>query len=236
MLLVSYFSFQQILSQYKRIKINNALPAYTDRYIVSNKDLGAKVKPRIILFGDSRIEQWQPNLQIDGYKVINRGISGETTAQMRFRFIQDVILLKPDLIIVQAGINDLVAASISPEYKKIIYKNTLQNLQWFVTEARKHQISVIFISIIHPAEPSIFRKIIWSNSIHQMVNSVNGDIEKSIRKGSYFLNANKLLNVIENKLPTEFAKDTLHFKTGTYVLLNQSIKKIIEEREEKNAF
>jgi len=38
---------------------------------------------------------------------INRGISGQTTPQMVLRFPQDVIALKPKVVVILAGINDI---------------------------------------------------------------------------------------------------------------------------------
>ena len=42
-----------------------------------------------------------------GKPYLNRGIAGQTSAQMLVRFQQDVVALKPKVVVIQAGMNDL---------------------------------------------------------------------------------------------------------------------------------
>ena len=42
-----------------------------------------------------------------GKPYVNRGISGQTTPQMLVRFRQDVVLLKPKVVVLLAGTNDM---------------------------------------------------------------------------------------------------------------------------------
>ena len=86
-------------------------PDNSEFYAAQNHALPAAAR-RIVVFGDSRAAQWADVLQVPGAQVVNRGISGETTAQMALRFERDVIALKPQIVVIQAGINDLVAASV----------------------------------------------------------------------------------------------------------------------------
>ncbi len=43
-----------------------------------------------------------------GYKVINRGINGNTTSNMLSRFTRDVLAHSPDYVIIMGGANDIV--------------------------------------------------------------------------------------------------------------------------------
>jgi len=45
--------------------------------------------------------------ELYGYKAINRGINGNTTAEMYARFTQHVIAHKPDYVIITGGANDV---------------------------------------------------------------------------------------------------------------------------------
>src|SRR6266700_5717667 len=69
---------------------------------------------RVVFLGDDITEHWGtiPWSQgsasfFPGQPYFNRGIAGQTTAQMLVRFRQDVILLKPKVVVIQAGANDL---------------------------------------------------------------------------------------------------------------------------------
>jgi hypothetical protein len=58
--------------------------------------------------GDSITELWKvahPDFFGEGY--IDRGVGGQTTAQMLVRFRQDVIALKPAVVHILGGTNDI---------------------------------------------------------------------------------------------------------------------------------
>jgi lysophospholipase L1-like esterase len=71
---------------------------------------------RVVFMGDSITEGWGMKATatspgrgefFPGKPYINRGISGQTTPQMLVRFRQDVILLKPKVVVLLAGTNDI---------------------------------------------------------------------------------------------------------------------------------
>ncbi len=71
---------------------------------------------RVVFMGDSITEGWGMKATatspgrgefFPGKPYINRGISGQTTPQMLVRFRQDVVLLKPKVVVLLAGTNDL---------------------------------------------------------------------------------------------------------------------------------
>ncbi len=80
-------------AQLKYYQKKNSLPELT----------GTNEK-RIIFYGNSITEHWEevsPDFfPENGY--INRGISGQTTPQMLIRFRQDVIDLKPAVVVILA--------------------------------------------------------------------------------------------------------------------------------------
>ena len=79
------------------------------RYHAANAALAAQGKPiRVIFFGDSITDNWinlEPSLFTPG--IVDRGISGQTTAQMLVRFREDVIALHPAAVHILAGTNDI---------------------------------------------------------------------------------------------------------------------------------
>jgi len=66
---------------------------------------------RVVFLGDEITERWGANDDrfFPGKPYFNRGIAGQTSPQMLVRFRQDVISLKPKVVIIQAGANDLAA-------------------------------------------------------------------------------------------------------------------------------
>jgi lysophospholipase L1-like esterase len=67
---------------------------------------------RVVFIGDQITEKWSSTAKFfPGKPYFNRGISGQVTAQMLVRFRQDVIGLKPRVVVVHGGINDITGAS-----------------------------------------------------------------------------------------------------------------------------
>jgi len=93
--------------------------------------------------GDSITENWgmaDPKLFEHG--VLNRGISGQTTPQMLLRFRGDVISLKPRMVHILAGTND-VAGNTGPNRPQDFEDNIMSMAEL----ARAHGIRVILASI-----------------------------------------------------------------------------------------
>ena len=81
------------------------------RYAADNAKLVASdtSSQRVVFMGNSIIEGWEstdPGFFRDK-PYVNRGISGQTTSQMLVRFRQDVIDLRPRVVLILAGTNDI---------------------------------------------------------------------------------------------------------------------------------
>ena len=73
-----------------------------------------RLKPgedRVVFPGDEITENWGTGKAkfFPGKPYLNRGITRQTTAQMLVRFRQDVIDLKPKVVVIEAGTNDLAS-------------------------------------------------------------------------------------------------------------------------------
>ena len=80
-----------------------------ERFKEANAMLAAP-KPgedRVVFMGDSITQGWKLDESFPGKPYINRGIGGQTSPQMLVRFRQDVIDLKPKVVVILAGINDI---------------------------------------------------------------------------------------------------------------------------------
>ncbi len=80
-----------------------------ERYHGDDVKLGSPApgEKRVIFFGDSITDIWKLDESFPGKHYINRGIGGQTTPQMLVRFREDVIDLKPAVVVVLAGTNDI---------------------------------------------------------------------------------------------------------------------------------
>jgi lysophospholipase L1-like esterase len=114
------------------------------RYRAANETLRAGgEQPRVVFIGDSITENWMladPELFERG--VVNRGIGGQTTPQMLVRFRADVIALKPQVVHIMAGTND-VAGNTGPTTAQDVKNNIVS----MVELSRANGIRVVLGSI-----------------------------------------------------------------------------------------
>jgi lysophospholipase L1-like esterase len=97
---------------------------------------------RVVFMGDSITDGWKLDQQFPGKPYVNRGISGQTTPQMLVRMFPDVINLKPAVMIVLAGTND-IARNTGPTTLTMLE----DNIQAMTELAQAHGIKVILCSV-----------------------------------------------------------------------------------------
>jgi lysophospholipase L1-like esterase len=106
----------------------------------------AKSEARVVFMGDSITDSWQ-NPKFGGFfpgkPYVDRGISGQTTPQMLIRFRPDVIDLRPKVVVILAGTNDL-AGNTGPMTLEEIEGNLVSMAEL----ARANSIRVVFASLL----------------------------------------------------------------------------------------
>lgn len=113
------------------------------RYRRENAALSPSSRPRVVFLGDSITEGWNsldPDLFVRD--ILDRGIGGQTTAQMLVRFRADVLDLRPHIVHIMGGTND-IAGNTGATSLAIIQGNVMS----MVEQARCHGITVILASI-----------------------------------------------------------------------------------------
>jgi lysophospholipase L1-like esterase len=106
----------------------------------------AKNEKRVVFMGDSITDGWDDPRYggfFPGKPYVNRGIGGQTTPQMLIRFRPDVIALKPEVVVILAGTND-IAGNTGPVTLEAIEGN----LTSMVELARVHRIRVVLASLL----------------------------------------------------------------------------------------
>jgi lysophospholipase L1-like esterase len=99
---------------------------------------------RVVFLGDEITEMWGRGAVkfFPGKPYLNRGVSHQTTPQMLVRFRQDVISLKPKVVVIEGGSNDLAGYS-GPATEGTISENVMS-----MTElAKANGIRVVLASV-----------------------------------------------------------------------------------------
>lgn len=100
------------------------------------------VPGRVVFMGDSITDFWPLAQSFPGKPYVNRGISGQTTAQMLARMFPDVIDLHPAAVIILGGTND-IAGNNGPQTARMVE----QNFQAMAELAQRHHIRVILCAL-----------------------------------------------------------------------------------------
>lgn len=118
----------------------------TDETVVTN--------PRIVMMGDSITQAWPMNDPefFAGKPWINKGIGGQTTTQMLQRFRSDVITLKPQIVIIMGGTND-IAGNSGP----MTLQMSMDNIAAMAKLAKTNKIKPILCSVL-PADVIPWKK------------------------------------------------------------------------------
>jgi len=153
--------------------------ANTDCFKNDNAKLAAPAKgeTRVVFMGNSITIGWintRPDF-FAGKSYVNRGISGQTTPQMLVRFRPDVINLKPKVVVILAGTND-IAGNTGPTTLEMIMNNLISMAEL----AKDNKIKVVLSSVLpaydYPWKPGLnpAEKIVTLNAMIKTYADQNG--------------------------------------------------------------
>lgn len=184
---------------------------------------------RVVFMGDSITELWRFDGPegFAGKPYINRGISGQTTPQMLVRFRQDVIDLKPKVVVILAGIND-IAENTGP----MTLEQTEDNLASMADLATAHNIRVVLCSVLPASEFG------WRPDIAPAakVIALNESIKAyAAGKGYVYVDYYTPMKDERGGLPASLSGDGVHPLPAGYAimrpLVEAGIEKALRDRE-----
>ena len=178
---------------------------------------------RIVFMGDSITEFWSvtDSEYFAGKPYVNRGISGQTTPQMLIRFRADVIALKPAIVVILAGIND-IAGNTGPATLDMIANNIFSMAEL----AKANHIKVILCSVLPAYNFS------WKPNQNPAEKVV--DLNKMIKKyadanGILYLDYFSAMKDERNGLKTAYSGDGVHPNKLGYQVMAPLAEKAITE-------
>lgn len=123
--------------------------AYLEKFRLANEKLKVySDENRIVFIGDSIIAGWNDSsIFAENPNYVNRGINGQTTAQILHRFQNDVIDLKPKQVVILVGTND-----IAENNGFISIKEIQNNFLSIIGIAKSNAITVILCSVLPTAQ------------------------------------------------------------------------------------
>jgi len=200
------------------------------RYREANAQLAppARNENRVVFLGNSITEGWTQYfpMQFAGKPYINRGIIGQTTPQMVLRFRQDVIALKPKVVVILAGIND-IAGNTGPSTLEMIE----DNLASMTELAQTNGIRVVLSSVLPAAD------FPWRPGMDPApkVIALNKWIKDyAARRGAVYLDYHSAMSDDKGGMRAGLASDGVHPTEAGYQvmapLVEAAIKKALRKR------
>ena len=165
---------------------------------------------RVVFMGDSITESWariDPEF-FSRQEFINRGISGQTTPQMLVRFRQDVIALKPSMVHILAGTNDL-AENTGPTDLATIEAN----INSMVDIAKANGVRVVIGSVLPATE------FWWHRGLNPgpKISALNAKLKRvAAHRRIVYVDYYSALTDGALGMPLEFAADGVHPSLAGY--------------------
>jgi len=184
--------------------------------------------PLIVFFGDSRAAQWPAPSQIENATFLNRGIGNQTTAQVLGRFQAHVKPLHPQVIVIQAGINDLKTIPLFPDQKETIIDNCKANLKQIVDLSLAIGAQVIVTTIFPLGRLPVERRPFWSDDVKVAIDEVNSYIESLASDQVTIFDTGKVLANSDGIVYPQYSQDFLHLNTEGYAALNDAIYAVLQ--------
>jgi lysophospholipase L1-like esterase len=211
---------------------DNAQWAGLSFFAKENAQLRKDATPvRAAFMGNSITQMWammRPDFFKDN-NYVGRGIGGQTAPQMLSRFRTDIVSLKPQVVVINGGINDIATNSGTYDFEF-----TFGSIQSMAEIAHANGIKVILTSVLPAAE------IPWRKEIPAVpakVDQLNAAIktycaDKGFTYVDYY---SQLVSKDGTKgLPEQYTMDGVHVTVAGYEVMEKIVKQAIEELRVKN--
>lgn len=178
---------------------------------------------RVVFMGNSITIGWlnsRPEF-FEGKPYVNRGISGQTTPQMLLRFRQDVIDLKPKVVVILAGTND-IAGNTGPMTLQQIADNMASMAELAVQNNIKVVLSSVLPAFDYPWRPGLKpnEKIPALNKMIKAYAEENGHV---------YLDYFSAMADDRNGLPKKYASDEVHPTVEGYKVMEPMVEQAIAD-------
>lgn len=185
------------------------------------RELNTTVNSGEIVFVGDSITEFNPIEELieSSLKIYNRGIRGITSLQLLDHLEEQILGLKPKIIFLMIGVNDLKTREPQLVFETIltIIKQVKKNLPQ----------SKIYLQSILPINESsrfIRNKNRRSTKSVLILNKLLSEIDNV-----YWLDLHSLLRDSNNELPERYTTDGVHLTIDAYRIISQKFQEIINQ-------
>jgi lysophospholipase L1-like esterase len=226
---------QKLMPVIERIKTKMDDWPQLERYRAANGTLApaAAGDARVVFLGDSITDNWiNPKFGgfFPGKPYVDRGISGQTTPQMVLRMRADVIALKPRVMVLLAGTNDL-AGNTGPTTLAQIEDNIITICEL----ATMHDIKLVLASVLptsnYHIKPNTDPKLIQTTRRPlESIRALNAWIKDYADQHGYvYLDYFNAMTDDKGMLRPELSEDDLHPNAAGYAIMGPLAEAAIQK-------
>ena len=177
----------------------------------------------IVFIGDSLTQRYPLSDFYPNMPIYNRGIDGDTTLGVLKRLDVSVFALKPAVVVLQIGTNDLQVTELPLEA-------TVENIQTIIKKIhhRLPHTTILLVSLypVNETPDKLIEKIVVGPRQNKDLQWINDHI-KEIKNVQYVDVYPSLLDATGN-LEMRFTKEGLHLSLNGYAQVTDIIKPVLE--------
>ena len=200
--------------------------AQYSRYEAANREIA--FEPVAVFMGNSITDIWyqQHPAFFDENHYLGRGIGGQVTSQMLCRFRNDVIELKPQCVVILAGIND-----IAKNNGDITIENIFRNFVSMCELAKANGIEVVLCSTL-PCDRIVWRPEVKPADLVRQLNAMLRDY--AAKNELVYVDYHSALTNETGGLSEEQSADGCHPTMKCYERMEKMVKEGIEKALKKS--
>ena len=168
------------------------------------------------------LDSGYPEKQI---RVLNTGISGNTSTDLRGRFQQDVLEHQPDWISIMIGINDIWRQFDRPLHPKehVLLQEYADNLEWMTKKAMEKAAGVCLVS-------PCYMEQIKEDGMRKMTDDYNGTLREIAQKcGALYIDAQAEMDrYFRVYPPVSMSWDRVHPNHVGHMLIAKAIVRALD--------
>lgn len=191
------------------VMARNRMPEY------GYNKLAKSCRVEAVLMGNSITDNWakfHPEFFAEN-NFVGRGISGQVTSQMLCRFQSDVIALRPKMVIIMAGTND-----IAQNNGYISHEHILQNIQSMCELAKQNKIRPVLCSCLPAAAFKWRPEMKPAEDIKRLNEMIKAYAKANKIK---YIDYHSALVDEHGGLPKKYAADGVHPNMDGYAIMEQ---------------
>lgn len=176
---------------------------------------------RVVFFGDSRADWWDVPVVL-GFHCIAAGVPGASAPYLAQRFQRMVAPLRPDIVVVQMGVNDLAGLHPRSPELDLVIAATRNAIATVVGAARTLGATVIVTTIFPLA-----RGYQPDQAVQAAIRALTAALSALAGEGVQLFDSAAVLTGPDGYVCPAYADDELHLSHAGYAALNEALTPLL---------